>query len=117
MKFSMNSQLGWPSLVRKRPIKRLAILAGRYYFCIVIQKNTIINAKDLTELHTLVEKFEGEMSLKDICSQEGVDYRGYISWRKRNGLSRSSKATAPAGMIEVEVAALDTVSKSVSSVS
>ena len=27
--------------VRKRPIKRLAILAGRYYFCIVIQKTRL----------------------------------------------------------------------------
>ena len=62
-----------------------------------------MNAKDFTEFHTLVGQFEGEMSLKDICSQEGVDYRGYISWRKRNGLSRSRKAAAPAGMIEVEV--------------
>ena len=25
----------------KRPIKRLAILAGRYYFCIVIQKTRL----------------------------------------------------------------------------
>ena len=54
-----------------------------------------MNAKDLTEFHILVEQFEGEMSLKDICSQEGVDYRGYISWRKRNGLSRSRKAAPP----------------------
>ena len=37
-----------------------------------------MNAKDLTEFQTLVEQFEGEMSLKDICSQEGVDYRA--SW-------------------------------------
>ena len=71
-----------------------------------------MNAKDLTEFHTLVEQFEGEMSLKDICSQEGVDYRGYISWRKRNGLSRSRKAPAPAGMIEVEVAGLPQVPSS-----
>ena len=65
-----------------------------------------MNAKDLTEFHTLVEQFEEEMSLKDICSQEGMDYRCYISWRKRNGLSRSRKATAPAGMIEMEVTGL-----------
>ena len=26
---------------RKHPIKRLAILAGRYYFCIVIQKTRL----------------------------------------------------------------------------
>ncbi|MBD5285918.1 MAG: hypothetical protein HDS27_00020 [Bacteroides sp.] len=71
-----------------------------------------MNAKDLTEFHTLVEQFEEEMSLKDICSQEGVDYRGYISWRKRNGLLRSRKATAPAGMMEVEVAGLPQVPSS-----
>ena len=63
---------------------------------------TNMNAKDFTEFHTLVEQFETEMSLKEICSQEGVDYRGYISWRKRNGLSRRRNATAPAGMVEVE---------------
>ena len=68
-----------------------------------------MNAKDFTEFHSLVEQFEGEMSLKDICSQEGVDYRGYISWRKRNGLSRSRRTTAPAGMIEVEVTDLPQV--------
>ena len=28
-------------LQRKHPIKRLAILAGRYYFCIVIQKTRL----------------------------------------------------------------------------
>ena len=37
-----------------------------------------MNAKDFTEFHTLVEQFEREVSLKDICSQEGVDYRGYM---------------------------------------
>ncbi len=42
-------------------------------------KNTIMNAKDFTEFHSQVEQFETEMSPKDICSQEGVDYRGYIS--------------------------------------
>lgn len=62
-----------------------------------------MNAKDLTEFHSLVEQFQSEMSLKDICSQEGVDYRSYISWRKRNGLSRSRKTTAPATMVEVDV--------------
>ncbi|MBD5262196.1 MAG: hypothetical protein HDS38_08715 [Bacteroides sp.] len=75
-------------------------------------KNTIMNAKDLTEFHTLVEQFVGEMSLKDICSQEGVAYRGYISWRKRKGLSRSRKAPAPAGMIEMEVTCLPQVPSS-----
>ena len=75
-----------------------------------------MNAKDFTEFHSLVEQFESEMSLKDICSQEGVDYRGYISWRKRNGLSRSRKATAPAGMIETEITDLPQVPASTGTV-
>ncbi len=71
-----------------------------------------MNAKDFTEFHSLVEQFETEMSLKDICSQEGVDYRGYISWRKRNGFSRARKAQAPATMVEVEVTGLPPVTTS-----
>ncbi len=42
-------------------------------------------------------------SLKDICMQEGIDYRSYISWRKRMGYSRSRKPAAPATMVELEV--------------
>lgn len=62
-----------------------------------------MNAKDYTDFHSLAEQFRGEMSLKDICSQEGVDYRSYISWRKRMGYSKSRKTTAPASMVEVEI--------------
>lgn len=54
-----------------------------------------MTAKDFTEFHSLVEQFQGEMSLKDICTQEGIDYRRYISWRKRMGYSKSRKAAAP----------------------
>ncbi|WP_290392704.1 hypothetical protein [uncultured Duncaniella sp.] len=67
------------------------------------QKTWIMTAKDFTEFHALVEQFQGEMSLKDICMQEGIDYRSYISWRKRMGYSRSRKPAAPATMVELEV--------------
>lgn len=72
----------------------------------------IMTAKDFTEFHSLVEQFQGEMSLKDICTQEGIDYRRYISWRKRMGYSKSRKAAAPATMIELEVTDLPSVSAS-----
>lgn len=62
-----------------------------------------MTAKDFTEFHSLVEQFQGEMSLRDICSHESVDYRSYISWRKRMGYSRSRKTAAPATMAELEV--------------
>ncbi len=62
-----------------------------------------MKAKDYSDFHSMVEQFASEMSLKEICSQEGVNYRSYISWRKRNGLSRSRTATAPATMVEVDV--------------
>lgn len=39
-----------------------------------------MTAKDFTEFQTLVEQFQGEMSRKDICTQENIDYRSYISW-------------------------------------
>ncbi len=62
-----------------------------------------MTAKDFTEFHTLVEQFQGEMSLKEICTQESVDYRSYISWRKRMGYSKSRKTAAPATMVELAV--------------
>ena len=62
-----------------------------------------MTAKDFTEFHSLVEQFQGEMSLKDICTQEGIDYRRYISWRKRMGYSKCRKTVAPATMVELEI--------------
>lgn len=62
-----------------------------------------MTAKDFTEFHSLVEQFQGEMSLKDICTQEGIDYRRYISWRKRMGYSKCRKTAAPATMVELEI--------------
>lgn len=62
-----------------------------------------MTAKDYTEFHTLVEQFQGEMSLKEICSQESIDYRSYISWRKRMGYSKCRKTAAPATMVELEI--------------
>ena len=55
------------------------------------------------EFHQLVEQFNGEMSLKDICRQEGVAYRSYIAWRSKKGLCKSRKPKAPHGMVEVQV--------------
>lgn len=62
-----------------------------------------MTAKDYTEFHTHVEQFQGEMSLKEICSQESIDYRSYISWRKRMGYSKCRKTAAPATMVELEI--------------
>lgn len=62
-----------------------------------------MNAKEFTEFHTLVEQFQGEMSLKEICTQESINYRSYIAWRKRMGYSKSRKIVAPATMVELEV--------------
>lgn len=71
-----------------------------------------MSAKDFTEFHSLVEQFQGEMSLKDMCSQEGIDYRCYISWRKRMGYSKSRRPSAPATMVELEVTDLPYTSSS-----
>lgn len=68
-----------------------------------------MTAKDFTEFQTLVEQFQGEMSLKDICTQEGINYRCYISWRKRMGYSKSRKAVAPATMVELEISDLPSI--------
>lgn len=71
-----------------------------------------MTAKDFTEFHTLVEQFQGEMSLKDICTQESINYRNYISWRKRMGYSKSRKTAAPATMVELEVTDLPSTTAS-----
>lgn len=56
------------------------------------------------EFQELVEQFEGEMSLKAICGQEGVPYRSYITWRKNQGLGKPRrKRSAPSGLVEVDV--------------
>lgn len=47
-----------------------------------------MTTKDFTEFHTLVEQFQGEMPLKEICTQESVDYRSYISWRSKRPFVR-----------------------------
>ena len=60
-----------------------------------------MNAKDFKEFHSLVKQFETEMSLKEICTEEGVDYRGDISRRKRNVFSRSGRTAVPVTMVEV----------------
>ncbi|MBJ2197592.1 MAG: hypothetical protein JFR40_06860 [Muribaculaceae bacterium] len=54
-----------------------------------------MTAKDFTEFQTLVEQFQVEMSLKDICTQENIDYRSYISWRKRMGYSKKQEDSRP----------------------
>lgn len=60
---------------------------------------------DFEEFQQLVEQFQDEMSLKQICVQEGVDYRRYISWRKKKGLGKPRRNREPAagGMVEVDV--------------
>ena len=71
-----------------------------------------MTAKDFTEFHALVEQFQGEMSFKDICMQESIDYRSYISWRKRMGYSKRRKTASPATMVELEVTDLPTMPSS-----
>ena len=63
---------------------------------------------DFEEFQQLVEQFQQEMSLKQMCEQEGVDYRHYISWRKKKGLSRTRRSSeAVAGeIVEVDVSGL-----------
>lgn len=60
---------------------------------------------DFEEFQEVVEQFQGEMSLKAICEQSSVDYRGYIAWRSRKGLSlpRRKHHNMPTGLIELEV--------------
>lgn len=48
-------------------------------------------AIDFTQFHELAEQFRGEMPLKKICEQEGVNYWTYLSWRRKNGLSPRSR--------------------------
>ncbi len=61
-------------------------------------------AIDLSQFHELAEQFRGEMPLKKICDQEGVNYRAYTAWRSRNGLasSRHRHAAGARQMVEME---------------
>ena len=62
-------------------------------------------AIDLRQFHELAEQFKGEMPLKQICEQEGVSYRSYLTWRQQEGISprrqRRASATPPSGMVEM----------------
>lgn len=62
-----------------------------------------MRASKYEDVHQLVDRFSGEMSIKDVCEQENVSYRGYLAWRRSHGFSRRHKASAPDGLIEVEV--------------
>lgn len=55
------------------------------------------------EFHRLVEQFAGEMSIKSICQQENVSYRCYLTWRRNHGYSTPRKASAPRGLVELDV--------------
>lgn len=62
-------------------------------------------AINFKQFHELVEQFNGEIPLKQICEQEGVHYRRYISWRSQKGLAprrqRRTSETLPSGMVEM----------------
>lgn len=62
-------------------------------------------AIDLRQFHELAEQFRGEIPLKQICEQEGVSYRSYLTWRQQEGISprrqRQASATPPSGMVEM----------------
>lgn len=74
-------------------------------FAAIISKRQIMAATDYTQFHELAEQFREEMSLKQLCEQEGVSYRSYITWRSREGLSsRRKRHETPAGFVEMEVA-------------
>ncbi len=70
----------------------------------IIATTRIMAAIDLSQCHERAEQFRGEMPLKKICDQEGVNYRAYIAWRSRNGLApRRQRHAASAGqMVEME---------------
>ena len=57
------------------------------------------------QFHELVEQFNGEIPLKQICEQEGVHYRRYIRWRSQEGLAprrqRRTSVALPSGMVEM----------------
>ena len=61
--------------------------------------------KDFTQFHELAEQFKGEMSLKQICEQEGVSYRSYLTWRSKKGIAPRrqccASAASPSGMVEM----------------
>lgn len=62
--------------------------------------------KDFTQFHELAEQFKGEMPLKQICEQEGVSYRSYLTWRSKEGIAprrqrRASAAPTASGMVEM----------------
>lgn len=70
----------------------------------MISKQQIMAATDYSQFHELAEQFRGEMHLKQLCEQEGVSYRSYITWRSREGLSpRHKRREASAALVEMEV--------------
>lgn len=65
----------------------------------------IMASIDYCQFHELAEQFKGEMSLKQICEQEGVSYRSYIAWRIREGVAprRQRRKASPveSGLVEL----------------
>ena len=62
-------------------------------------------AINFKQFHELVEQFNGAIPLKQICEQEGVHYRRYITWRSQKGLAprrqRRTSETLSSGMVEM----------------
>ena len=59
-------------------------------------------ANDFNQFHELAEQFKGEIPLKKICDQEGVNYRSYIAWRSKMGFApRRRRASVENGLVEM----------------
>ena len=59
-------------------------------------------AFDYSQFHELAEQFKGELPLKKICEQEGVNYRSYIAWRSRMGFApKRRREPEEGGLVEM----------------
>jgi hypothetical protein len=73
-----------------------------------------MEATNFSRFHELAEQLKGQVTLKELCGQEGVNYKAYASWRTREGISpRVKRRKIPKGMVELEPVGLPPVPESI----
>jgi len=63
-----------------------------------------MTATDYSQFHKLAEQLRGQVPLKKLCKQEGIQYESYRIWRNQAGISprHKKRVTPPNGMLRLE---------------
>jgi hypothetical protein len=72
-----------------------------------------MTAKDYSQFHKLAEQLRGQVPLKKLCKQEGIQYESYRIWRNQAGISprHKKRVTPPNGMLKLEAVDIPSIPK------